>query len=76
MPDRQFYCWKVSVTYRCGCVVLSDTHHSCAANREKCSSWTTYRETAKDCDTHRIGGLDSSSDSNESSQDSSSVASS
>ncbi|KAK0718244.1 hypothetical protein B0T26DRAFT_752190 [Lasiosphaeria miniovina] len=57
MPDRQFYCWKVSVTYRCG-------------------SWTTYRETAKDCDTHRIGGLDSSSDSNESSQDSSSAASS
>ncbi|KAK3940643.1 hypothetical protein QBC46DRAFT_341314 [Diplogelasinospora grovesii] len=60
MPTRQsYYCWMVSLTFRCGCVEYTDTAHVCDVNRgQTCNPWITYRSTDKDCDVHRIeGGL-------------------
>ena len=63
MP-RQHYCWKISLTYSCGCVETTPTTHRCGPSRTGCSSWMSLKTTNKACITHRRlegGGLLSAS---------------
>ena len=65
MP-RQHYCWKISLTYSCGCVETTPTTHRCGPSRTGCSSWMSHKTTNKACVAHRRldgGGLLSASDS-------------
>ena len=56
MPDRQWYCWRVQITYRCGCIENTSTQHICGP-KLKCNSWLLYKNMDKDCDAHRSTGL-------------------
>ncbi|KAK0735857.1 hypothetical protein B0T21DRAFT_349298 [Apiosordaria backusii] len=59
MPNRQYFCWKVSLTFGCGCKEDTATHHVCDSFRTNCSSWVTYKTTNKSCSYHRrASGLD------------------
>ncbi|KAK3292330.1 uncharacterized protein B0H64DRAFT_445271 [Chaetomium fimeti] len=69
---RQYYCWKVSLTYRCGCTQLAPIAHQCPPDREGCNSWLTHKRTDKECEAHRLGfGLTSSAAASSSSSSSS-----
>ncbi|KAK4181862.1 hypothetical protein QBC36DRAFT_305907 [Triangularia setosa] len=58
MP-RQYFCWKVCLTFGCGCKEDTATHHVCDSFRTNCSSWVTYKTTNKSCSYHRrANGLD------------------
>ncbi|KAH6856722.1 hypothetical protein B0I37DRAFT_351760 [Chaetomium sp. MPI-CAGE-AT-0009] len=52
---RQYFCWKVSLTYRCGCTELAPIAHRCPPDREGCNSWLTHKRTDKECEAHRTG---------------------
>ncbi|KAK4134413.1 hypothetical protein BT67DRAFT_434465 [Trichocladium antarcticum] len=54
---RQYYCWRVALTYRCGCTETTHTAHSCGPRRDGCTSWQTNRRSDKNCERHRLGGL-------------------
>jgi hypothetical protein len=58
--SRQYFCWKVTLTYRCGCTENTPVAHTCGPKRDGCSSWQTNRRSNKDCDAHRVLGLHSS----------------
>ncbi|EAQ88174.1 predicted protein [Chaetomium globosum CBS 148.51] len=60
---RQYFCWKVSLSFRCGCTELAPIVHRCPPDREGCNSWLTHKRTDKYCETHRASwGLAQSSD--------------
>ncbi|KAH6631693.1 hypothetical protein F5144DRAFT_602484 [Chaetomium tenue] len=50
---RQYFCWKVSLSFRCGCTELAPIVHRCPPDREGCNSWLTHKRTDKYCETHR-----------------------
>ncbi|KAK3905703.1 hypothetical protein C8A05DRAFT_12509 [Staphylotrichum tortipilum] len=50
---RPHYCWKVSLTYACGCVTTSPTTHVCGPARDGCNAWLTHKRTDKMCEVHR-----------------------
>lgn len=52
---RQYYCWKVALTFACGCVETTPTTHLCGPDREGCNNWLTYKKTNKACEDHRRG---------------------
>lgn len=33
---RQYFCWKVRLTFGCGCVEYTPTTHQCGLDREGC----------------------------------------
>ncbi|KAK4126298.1 hypothetical protein N657DRAFT_632401 [Parathielavia appendiculata] len=51
---RQYYCWKVCLTFRCGCTEYTPTAHRCGPSREGCNRWLTYKRTDKACEEHRL----------------------
>ncbi|KAK4043340.1 hypothetical protein C8A01DRAFT_32467 [Parachaetomium inaequale] len=71
---RQYFCWKVCLTFRCGCSEYTPTAHLCGPDREGCNNWLTYKRTDKDCDEHRgVGwGLEMSQSQSQSHEGSSS----
>ncbi|KAH8889690.1 hypothetical protein GQ53DRAFT_747906 [Thozetella sp. PMI_491] len=56
MPDRQWFCWKVEITYRCGCIETTPTHHGCSPGL-KCNAWIDFKTLEKDCEQHQSTGL-------------------
>ncbi|KAK4465268.1 hypothetical protein QBC42DRAFT_248833 [Cladorrhinum samala] len=60
MANRHF-CWKVNLTFACGCTEVSPTLHSCSTGRQDCNSWISSRSITKNCEYHRkAAGLYSS----------------
>ncbi|KAK4236360.1 hypothetical protein C8A03DRAFT_35734 [Achaetomium macrosporum] len=58
------YCWRVVVTFRCGCVESPPTTHLCGPGRQDCDAWVTRENINKDCEGHRLGwGLQQSASS-------------
>ncbi|KAK4100859.1 hypothetical protein N658DRAFT_507528 [Parathielavia hyrcaniae] len=51
---RQYYCWKVCLTFSCGCTETTPTTHRCGPSREGCNNWMTYKRTDKSCEEHRL----------------------
>ncbi|KAK4150936.1 hypothetical protein C8A00DRAFT_17591 [Chaetomidium leptoderma] len=49
----KYFCWRVSLTFGCGCVETTATAHRCGPAREGCNNWLTHKRTDKDCDEHR-----------------------
>ncbi|SPQ23680.1 ead33028-bbc3-40f1-a987-d29e7433c1d1 [Thermothielavioides terrestris] len=52
---RTYFCWRVCLTFRCGCVEYTATAHRCGPDRDGCNAWVTHKRTDKDCDEHRLG---------------------
>ncbi|KXX80284.1 hypothetical protein MMYC01_203633 [Madurella mycetomatis] len=50
---RQYFCWKVHLTFGCGCVEYTQTQHVCGASRDGCRSWVTMKQVDKPCEVHR-----------------------
>ncbi|GAB1318838.1 hypothetical protein MFIFM68171_09048 [Madurella fahalii] len=50
---RQYFCWKVRLTFGCGCVEYTQTQHVCGPFREGCRTWMTMKRTDKPCEVHR-----------------------
>ncbi|KAK0714914.1 hypothetical protein B0H67DRAFT_228521 [Lasiosphaeris hirsuta] len=58
MPNRQYFCWKLCLQFRCGCSESTATQHVCNSHpRLQCYQWQITRRTNKHCETHRIDGL-------------------
>lgn len=36
---RQYFCWRVCLTFGCGCVEYTPTQHVCGVSRDGCSAW-------------------------------------
>lgn len=53
---RKYFCWKVSLSFRCGCTEQAPIVHRCPPDREGCNSWLTHKRTDKMCDAHRAAG--------------------
>lgn len=51
------FCWKTRVTFRCGCVEKSDTAHSCGNDPDKCDVWIRKQILDRECEDHRLAGL-------------------
>ncbi|OIW32465.1 hypothetical protein CONLIGDRAFT_678859 [Coniochaeta ligniaria NRRL 30616] len=50
MPAKaKVWCWKVKVTYRCGCDITGDTIHNCDSYKSNCSAWITYKTYNREC---------------------------
>ncbi|KAK3353562.1 hypothetical protein B0T25DRAFT_568760 [Lasiosphaeria hispida] len=58
MPNRQYFCWKLCLQFRCGCSESTATQHVCHSHPGlQCYQWQITRRTNKHCESHRIGGL-------------------
>jgi hypothetical protein len=44
------FCWKVKVTYRCGCHVTGNTIHICDSTKSNCRAWIDYKHYNRDCE--------------------------
>ncbi|KAH8912833.1 hypothetical protein BR93DRAFT_963968 [Coniochaeta sp. PMI_546] len=44
------WCWKVKVTYRCGCNITGNTIHNCDSTMSNCSTWLTKKKYNRECE--------------------------
>lgn len=44
------WCWKVKVTYRCGCNITGNTIHNCDSTMSNCSTWLTSKKYNRECE--------------------------
>ncbi|KAL2142154.1 hypothetical protein VTI28DRAFT_1487 [Corynascus sepedonium] len=54
---RQYYCWRIALTFSCGCVETPSTTHACGPERAGCSGWLLKKHIDRPCDAHRVWGL-------------------
>ncbi|KAL2159871.1 hypothetical protein VTH06DRAFT_2004 [Thermothelomyces fergusii] len=50
---RPYYCWRVSLTFGCGCVETTPTTHACGPARAGCNVWMLNRRADRLCARHR-----------------------
>ncbi|KAL2165861.1 hypothetical protein VTG60DRAFT_3710 [Thermothelomyces hinnuleus] len=50
---RPYYCWSVTLTFRCGCIEVTPTSHACGPDRDGCTTWMISRRAERLCNEHR-----------------------